>query len=611
MAIIAQGSKTIIDMTDGKMLSAYLGSNQPRIQIYDVNAGTYTPDWTTTPGRLVITPVIYANQTAIALNNPALSITWKRKEGSSSEGVLTTGEVVSANTLIVSANQLSSAPSSLLTYIAYVTYTDPDTTLPINTVVDIPIALVTTGENAKSAWISGEQVFKYAAGGEIASPTQIVLTANLQGVTMAKWQYKNDSDAWVDYPTTADNETITGTTLVVKPTHAIWIGESAALRIVTSDEDIGDTTSIYKVTDGATGAAGLNGMTVILSNAAHTLPKTTGGTVAYTGSGTTIRVYEGATELPYDETGTANGTWKITPTATGITCGMPIEHSGLYATVPDHSAMAGDTANITYSVSGKRASGAAFSIEVTQTFSISLQGATGNAGANAIVFAVYAPNGTVFVNQTGALTLQGVGYDGSNVITSGAAYAWEKYTAGSWTTVSGATASSLTVNGDEVVGMASYRCTMTYANQTYRDIIALIDKTDNYQAEIDSTAGDIFKNAVGTSCLICRLWQNGTEVDALKSTTYSATAPTSPTIGQVYYKITTSTPTTALMRYSGSEWVDVTAEATYQHTKIYTWYRRDMNGTTLNGGAIFATGKVISIDGDHVENKTVFVCEVE
>lgn len=78
MAIIATGSKTIIDLSDGKSLSVYLGANQPRTQIHDVNVGSYSPDWTTTAGKLVITPVVYANQTAIALNNAALTINWKR-----------------------------------------------------------------------------------------------------------------------------------------------------------------------------------------------------------------------------------------------------------------------------------------------------------------------------------------------------------------------------------------------------------------------------------------------------------------------------------------------------------------------------------------------------
>ncbi len=66
----------------------------------------------------------------------------------------------------------------------------------------------------------------------------------------------------------------------------------------------------------------------------------------------------------------------------------------------------------------------------------------------------------------------------------------------------------------------------------------------------------------------------------------------------------------ALMRYSGSAWVDVTADATYKHARTYTWYRRDKDGNALDGGAAFATGKVIYIDGDDVTVKTTFTCEV-
>lgn len=65
------------------------------------------------------------------------------------------------------------------------------------------------------------------------------------------------------------------------------------------------------------------------------------------------------------------------------------------------------------------------------------------------------------------------------------------------------------------------------------------------------------------------------------------------------------------MRYSGSAWVDVTNNATYKHTKTYAWYRRDNNGNPLDGGSAFSTGKVIFVDGDDVDGKTVFVCEIE
>ena len=607
MAIKATGSKTIIDLSDGKSLSVYLGSSQPRTQIYDVNAVAYSPDWTTGPGQLVITPVIYANQAAISLGNGALSITWKRREGSGSEAVLTAGESTSGNVLTVSQNKLSAIASGLLTYIAYVAYTDPDTGLPINATADISFALIRTGENAKSAWISGEQVFKYAVSGGAASPTQITLTANLQNVSMVKWQYRNGSSVWTDYPTTGDNANITGTTLVIKPTHAVWVGESATLRIVTSDANVGDTTSLYKVTDGATGGTGnpgQNASVVFLSNENITFAGNVSGQVAAITPICSVVAYTGTT--------------KVTPTVgtvTGAVTGMTVTKGSVSNNeIPISIAIA---ANATLGGAGQQQG--LLTVPITSPVATTLYiswskvntGATGAAGANAVVFSLYAPNGTVFINQGGSLLIQGAGYDGSTAIVAGASYVWAKYTAGSWVTISGQTTSSLTVNGADVTGMASFRCTMTYATKTYQDIITLIDKSDNYQADIDSTAGDVFKNTVGATSLVCRLWQNGAEADPLKSTTFSINAPASPATGDFYYKITPSVPATALMRWSGSAWVDVTANATYKHTQTYTWYRRNKDGDPLDGGAAFAAGKVIYVDGDDVDNKTVFVCEVE
>ena len=569
MAIIATGSKTIIDLSDGKSLSAYLGSNQPRTQIMDVNASSFAPDWTTTAGKLVITPVVYANQTAIALSNTALTITWKRKEGSSSEANLTTGESVSGNVLTVSSNKLSSITSGLLTYIAYVTYTDPDTDLPINATADITFALVKTGENARSAWISGEQVFKYTASGSV-SPAQITMTANLQNVTVNKWQYKKSDGTWADYPTTNDNANTTGTTLVVKPTHSIFVNDTATLRLLTSDSNVGDTTSIYKVSDGANGTNGTNGSAgaaasvAFLTNENVTFAANASGQVAATTVTCNVVAYKGTT--------------KTTPTVgtvSGAVTGMTVSKGSAASNeIPITITIA---ANATLGGSGQQQG--VLSVPITAPVSTTLKinwskvntgatgaqgaaGAPGAAGADAIVFSIYAPNGTVFQNGQGSLTIQTAAYKGAAPITSGATYAWSKYASGSWNTVSGGTSSSLTVQGSTVTGMASYRCQMTYGNKVYTDVITLIDKTDNYQATIDSTGGDIFKNTVGTSTLTCRLFQNGEEVDT-----------------------------------AGTE-----------HT--YTWYRRDKDGQALDSGSAFGTGKSISVDGDDVDVKTTFVCEV-
>lgn len=552
MPIIATGSQTIVDLSDGKSLSAYLGANQPRTQIFDVNSETYSPDWSTTAGKLVITPVVYANQTPIELTNSALSITWKRKDGSSSEAVLTAEETVSNNVLTVSANKIGS--SGLLTYLAYVTYTDADTGLPINAVAEISFAQVQTGQNAKNARISGEQVFKYTAAGAV-SPAQISLTANLQNVTMNKWQYRNAEGVWTDYPTTSDNVSITGTTLVVKPTHAVFVENTATLRILTSDENIGDSTSVYKVQDGGTGAAGQNACIVFLSNENVTFAGDRNGQVAATTVTCNVVAY--------------NGTAKVTPTVGTIT-GAP---TGMTVT---KGAAADSEIPITLTIAAGSTLGGAgqlsgtLSVPVTSPVSTTLQirwskvntGLTGAAGASAVTFTIYAPDGTVFVNGAGTLTIATQAYQGSTAITSGATYVWQKYSGGSWSTISDQTGNSLEVEGSTVTGTASFRCVMTYGGKTYQDVITLIDKTDNYQATIDSTGGNIFKNTIGSSTLTCRLWQAGQEVD-----------------------------------------VDGSA-----HT--YTWTRMDKDGNALDTERAWKTGKSIQVTGDDVDVKTTFVCEV-
>ena len=556
MAIIATGSKTIIDLSDGKSLSVYLGSNQPRTQILDVNTNAYAPDWTTTAGKLVITPVIYANQTAIALTNTALAITWKRKEGSSSESALTTGESVSGNILTVNTNKLSSITSGLLTYIAYVTYTDPDNGMAINATADITFAMVKTGQNAKSAWISGEQVFKYTAAGAV-SPAQITLSANLQNVSMEKWQYKNSSGTWTDYPTTSDNASITGTTLIVKPTHGIFVGEAATLRITTSDSNIGDTTSIYKVSDGAAGATGGTGAAAVvafLTNENITFAANSSGQVAATTVTCNVVAYK--------------GTSKVTPTV-GTISGAP---TGM--TVTKGSATSNEipititiSANATLGGSGQQQG--TLSVPITSPVNTTLTinwskvntGATGSAGQNAVVFSIVAPEGTVFSNGEGSLTLEAKGYNGASIIQSGVTYAWSRYTSGEWQTIAGGTSKTLTVEGSTVQSMASFKCQMTYNNKAYEDYVTLIDKTDNYQVEIISSGGDVFKNTVGTTQLLCVVYQNGQMVDE-----------------------------------DGTQFT-------------YLWGRFGANGEMLDDG-YFATGKIIEVNGDHVDGKTTFICEV-
>ena len=140
--------------------------------------------------------------------------------------------------------------------------------------------------------------------------------------------------------------------------------------------------------NGAPGAPGTNGINgknavnIIISNEAYILSSANDGTVlSYVGSGTTIKVYDGDTLIPYDGTGTSNNTWKATSVGTNITIGT-LTDSGSYLTVGDHSAVAAGTDNskIVYTISGVRPNGDSFTIVKEQNFSKSKIGATGATG---------------------------------------------------------------------------------------------------------------------------------------------------------------------------------------------------------------------------------------
>ena len=161
-------------------------------------------------------------------------------------------------------------------------------------------------------------------------------------------------------------------------------------------------------------------MTAALSKETYVFPADNSGAVSsYTGSGTQIRVYQGAAELTYDAVGTTKGTWKIdSATGTNITVGA-ISDSGTFATVADHSGVAAgtDTSTIVYNISGTTLVGAPFTLVKTQTFAKAKGGAPGSNGVRTAVLDMYRwsatapstfPSGTsTYTWATGAFTAPG------------------------------------------------------------------------------------------------------------------------------------------------------------------------------------------------------------
>lgn len=310
----AFSSVSVVDLTDVGSLNFYLTSNLPNSVIYDPNTnnGTYSPNWAASTSHLIITPVISYNGSNLPLNTSAtqLVVSYKRKEGTGSETNLQTGETVSGNVLTVSANKLSNASGGQLTYICTVSYTDPNTGVPIEAQSSLTYSLITMASELKYAGILAENTaFLYNTSGSIVGAQSIELTPDLTNCSLSQWQYKNTSGDFVAFPSSAVSQE--GILTITHNMANIWDSSDkfANIKLTTDDPTIYDFVQIIKIRDGAAGSATV---TCILTNENHTVPVNAQGQANLDNSSTEIHIYEGGNDV--------TSQWTITKTdGSGLT----------------------------------------------------------------------------------------------------------------------------------------------------------------------------------------------------------------------------------------------------------------------------------------------------
>ena len=189
---------------------------------------------------------------------------------------------------------------------------------------------------------------------------------------------------------------------------------------------VGNTWWAAYTVKGADGSSGIDGLTIVAPNTSHTLPATSAGVVSsYTGSGTTIQIYEGSAALgAVASLTTTNSQFTVgTPYVSGtssITVGGRT-YSSITATVAQHSTMSstGDECVITYPITLRRANGTVVNMSVQQTITKSRAGSTGATGSTGADGAM-GPAG-----PKGDTGTQGIpGTPGANGVTL---YTWVKY----------------------------------------------------------------------------------------------------------------------------------------------------------------------------------------
>ena len=447
------------------------------------------------------------------------------------------------------------------------------------------------------------------------SPASIVFTAKkVEGTTEEDYRgylkiYKNSGttaivDTDMDATTKDYSYTLSGSDLEFLTVELYQTGGPGSA----TDKPL-DKQTIAVTSDGQKGDVGPGAANVVLGNSAEIIPCNEDGTVK---ANTTITVpftgYKGITKAKATLT-QANITGLITDqiTCTGITDSTASASGSITLVfVKDATLNNNDTGQITFNFTTNGTT-----VPMTFSWSKSIQATD---GINAIVFQCYAPGGDIIENDSNNVTLSSWLVDGPNTVTSGITYQWYQYSSSSTATdkydvLSGKTSKELTVTPAMVTGYASFKCIATYNGKPYSGYAAVRDKSDPIQVELFSTLGTQLLNGVGDGAVFAKLFRNGTEIDPLKSSTFSTSPPSSPTTGTMYYKLDSTNKTCTLMKYNGSSWAAATGSDLPTYT--YTWTFRDKDGnTTTYGGASSIVGKAIYIGSSVIDKKLIIDCEV-
>jgi hypothetical protein len=263
-----------------------------------------------------------------------------------------------------------------------------------------------TDLSAKTIRVSADyQTFVLPKDSATLTPSVIELSANRQNILGSTTWSTSPSVTLYD-AASGGSSTTTGDTVYLRRAD---FGSNTAVTLTATAGGVSDEITIVKVEEGS------DAVTAILSNESHTFQADSAGTVSsYSGGGTTIRVFEGASPLTFT-TGTAgDGEYTVSiSNEANFTEGTASGNGTTTCTISAPSNMTVNSVAVTYTISGKKANGDVFTIEKIQSFSKSVEGVAGSNGTSGTAGAAGEPAGIVYAGEW-KLTLP----DGSTPTTS-------------------------------------------------------------------------------------------------------------------------------------------------------------------------------------------------
>ena len=230
------------------------------------------------------------------------------------------------------------------------------------------------GDDARAVNLTiADQTFEYDTNGANPSPSSATATATALNTSETVYYefFKNDVSV---------QNTTSNTYSYSAPSAYTSMPEKLEVQILEGSNS-GTILARDQITVSGL-KAGVNAITTILSNEAHTLPTTSAGLVTYTDSGTDIEVWNGTTQVPYDGSSPyASPSYRVSASGSDITVGSASTVSTYTRQFADHNSMTQNNAVITYTIIVKNEAGVENTFTRKQTFAKSIQGADGDPGA--------------------------------------------------------------------------------------------------------------------------------------------------------------------------------------------------------------------------------------
>lgn len=518
---IATGQISIVDFNDAPSLTAFVSTTSPKTQIYDPASTTYTPNWTSAGPTLIPALFVSSEGTGDQIAN-AKSVKWFDSADLTTALTTAGAYTVTGNTLAISQNIMTGSVYAK-TFICEIIWTDPATLADLTVRAEFTFnranngATGATGAKAISAVLSNDA--------DVIPTDSAGNNGNFTGANTTMTIYEGATDVSASWTVAAGTPSgLTGSLTGKTYTVTAMSADTAYVDLTASRSGYSSITRRFALSKSKQGTAGTTPTLYRLIPSANAIQKNISG--VYTPTTLTLSAKSQTGTGTY---GDYSGRYQIWETTDGTNWGT-VKYT---SAANEASKVWTPTAGIKAIKAQLYLAGGTTTLLDEQIIPVVVDGATGATGADAVLASLWAPSGNLFKNDlVASLTAQADVYKGASVLTSGVTYEWFVQKSGNadegagtgWDKldstnqasygVTGAlNTNTLTVTAAGITNLAAFKIKATYASKAYYDTIIFYDQTDPIMVSVESSNGNIFKNGSVSSQLLCRLFQNGEEID--------------------------------------------------------------------------------------------------